>query len=71
MEDICLSDCFELTANKRPGILHDVICANGMNGKSVRDRGLKADRVYLLLFCGPRGVGNVPDVFDDSEEYGV
>ena len=49
MKDICLNNGFELTANERISILHDIIGSNCVDGKAVRIRGLKSQCIRLLL----------------------
>jgi len=49
MKDICLNNHFELMANERICILHDIIGSNCVDGKAIRICGLKSQCVRLLL----------------------
>jgi hypothetical protein len=71
VEDICLRDGFELAPDQRARVLHDVVRSYGMDRESVGLSSLKASRICLFLFCGPRCVRNVPDILDNAEKYCV
>jgi hypothetical protein len=69
MEYICLSNRFELASNQRTSILHNVVRSDSMDRQPVSLRGLQATSISLFLFRRPRRVRNVPDIFDNAEQY--
>ena len=68
VEDICLNNRFELTADQRTGVLHDVVGSDRMYGQPVDVGGLKAKGISLFLFIGPRFMRDVPNILDHSKQ---
>ena len=66
-----LDQDFELAADKRARILQNVSRPDGGDGETIGVRGLEPRHVGLFQFRGELAVGDVPDVFCDSEQHCV
>lgn len=71
MEDVCLDNGLELTADQGTGILQYIVGPNRMDGESVGVGRLQTQSIDSFIVFGPSCVGNMPNVLDDAEQDGV
>ena len=69
MECVHLNQRFQLTANQRIRILHDIICADRVNRQARSISCLELSQIHLLLGCGPGRMRPMPDILYHAEQY--